>query len=42
MVKISDFLMNQKKSYSRINNETVPDGTQILKILRHMAYTHGI
>jgi hypothetical protein len=36
MVKISDFLLHQIKSYSRINIENVPDGTQILKILRHL------
>jgi hypothetical protein len=38
MVNFSDFSMNQKKSYSRMNIENVPDGTQILKILRHMSY----
>jgi hypothetical protein len=37
MVNISDFLMNQIKSYSWLNIENVPDGTQILKILRHLS-----
>jgi hypothetical protein len=35
-VEISDFLINQIKSYSWINDENAPDGTQILKILRYM------
>jgi hypothetical protein len=39
IVKISIFLIHQIKSYSGINIENVPDGTQILKILRHVVFS---
>jgi hypothetical protein len=36
--EIAIFLMHQIKSYSGINIENVPDGTQILKIVRHIYF----
>jgi hypothetical protein len=38
MVKVSNYCMYQKKSYSRINIKHVPNGTQIFKNLHHIPH----